>query len=75
MFSFFDFLFNGISGIFNFIIDTFSGLFRMITLIDDLSGTIMNAINSLPDVFGNYALISIALIAGLGIVRLFTGGG
>lgn len=75
MFSFFDYIFNTVSGLINFFVDTFKGIFRMITMIDDLSGTIMNAVNALPDVFGVYALTSIALIATLGIVRLISGGG
>lgn len=70
MFSFFDYLFNTISGLINFIVDTFQGLLRMVTMIDDLSGTIMNAVNALPDVFGVYALTSIALIATVGILKL-----
>lgn len=75
MFSFFDYIFNTVSGLINFFVDTFKGIFRMITMIDDLTGTIMNAVNALPDVFGVYALTSIALIALLGIVRLISGGG
>lgn len=75
MFSFFDYIFNTVSGFINFIVDLFKGLFRIITMVDDLSGTIMNAVNALPDVFGVYALTSISIIAVLGIFKLVLSGG
>ena len=75
MFGFFDFLFEGLSSTFQYFVDQIQGIFRILSMLDELKVTMSYAISSMPDVFGVFAYTCLSLILALGAVRLVTGGG